>query len=373
MKSNPFRHVLLGLLFVLLDIRIWGVDLILPDFLGYILVMLGLGKLSSEHSSFRAAWCLAVAMAVLSLAGLFRMEIDMGTRLEFRSQLVAQVSGNLRHLVPSEVGSTTLTKLSEDTAALDRQRIANPEEDGNSVWAKYSDGTSLLLLRYPSLEVVHSTMDKKAEQDYGESYFGANTGIEIGRGKVGSNSVDVSRYILKEGGGKAALLLWRRGKSWWNPWSWFNPGVLGGASQLLIVEGHRDSVKAFESHLQSASHIEQPRIILSPFVLPLLLGGLVQLLLVWYLCSGIHQLALTQGQERLAKIARRRRRTYLVVTIMGWVFPLLMFFSRRFVMAPRRMLFGVTIGSAIQFLVLLLIIGLVRKAAIQLSLKAQEA
>ena len=68
MYQKGFRQILFGFLCVLIDIRFGRLDILLPDFVGYILVMRGLGMLSKAHFSFRRGWYLSILLAILSLA-----------------------------------------------------------------------------------------------------------------------------------------------------------------------------------------------------------------------------------------------------------------------------------------------------------------
>ena len=70
MAKDAFTKILWGFLFIFLDIRINGIDIFLPDFVGYILIALGLESLSGIHPSLRAGGGYAKAMVVLSFADL---------------------------------------------------------------------------------------------------------------------------------------------------------------------------------------------------------------------------------------------------------------------------------------------------------------
>lgn len=68
MIARGFRKLFWGLLFVFLDFRINRFDVLLPDFVGYILLTVGLGALSARHVAFRNAQVAALAMIFLSFA-----------------------------------------------------------------------------------------------------------------------------------------------------------------------------------------------------------------------------------------------------------------------------------------------------------------
>ena len=74
MIRNGFMKIFWGLLFILLDIRIGGIDFILPDFVGYILIASGLGILSPIHPRFAKARTFALIMIFLSLADIVELK-----------------------------------------------------------------------------------------------------------------------------------------------------------------------------------------------------------------------------------------------------------------------------------------------------------
>jgi hypothetical protein len=55
-----------GVLFLFFTFRVQGLDL-LPDFVGYVLFLIGLSALASEHESFRIAQLLCIPLLILSL------------------------------------------------------------------------------------------------------------------------------------------------------------------------------------------------------------------------------------------------------------------------------------------------------------------
>ncbi|WP_433944467.1 hypothetical protein [Paenibacillus sp. SN-8-1] len=79
--SNAFRRIGWGLVFILLDLYIVGLD-ILPDFIGYIMIALALRDLSRKHDSFvRAKW-VAFVLIVGSLP-----EVIQGAQISFLNLL----------------------------------------------------------------------------------------------------------------------------------------------------------------------------------------------------------------------------------------------------------------------------------------------
>lgn len=68
--SDSFTKIFWGLLFIALNIAINGIDLILPDFLGYILITDSLRNLSTIHPPFTKVQTLSTILIFLSLANL---------------------------------------------------------------------------------------------------------------------------------------------------------------------------------------------------------------------------------------------------------------------------------------------------------------
>lgn len=80
MTEKGFMKIFWGFLFIFLDIRISGIDFVLPDFIGYILIVFGLARLSDLHPRFRTANAYAKIMVLLSFADLVEMKRVMGRR-----------------------------------------------------------------------------------------------------------------------------------------------------------------------------------------------------------------------------------------------------------------------------------------------------
>ena len=71
-----FNRIFWGLLFVVLDIRINSIDLFLPDFVGYIFIVSGLGLLAPHDKWFRRARIIAIFMICFSLTDLVEVRVD---------------------------------------------------------------------------------------------------------------------------------------------------------------------------------------------------------------------------------------------------------------------------------------------------------
>ena len=78
MSSKGYLHMSWGFLFVMLSFRIGGFD-ILPDFIGFILFIIGLSKLSHDNEWFQSAKVFAWISFFLSFATFYEFpETDTG-------------------------------------------------------------------------------------------------------------------------------------------------------------------------------------------------------------------------------------------------------------------------------------------------------
>jgi len=73
MIQKSFMRIFWGLLFIILDIKLNDLDLILPDFIGYILICTALASLEQLHPRFGKAKLYAAAMVIVSLAEMLRI------------------------------------------------------------------------------------------------------------------------------------------------------------------------------------------------------------------------------------------------------------------------------------------------------------
>jgi hypothetical protein len=67
---DGFNKIFWGMLFVVLDIWVGGIDLILPDVVGYILITIALKRMAPVHERFHRALPFTFALILLSLADL---------------------------------------------------------------------------------------------------------------------------------------------------------------------------------------------------------------------------------------------------------------------------------------------------------------
>ncbi|RED64894.1 hypothetical protein [Cohnella lupini] len=74
--KRAYIRISWGLVLALFDFRIQSIDL-LPDGIGYLLIMLGLTTLKSARSDFRIAWGATVMLLVLSIARLGGMQAEI--------------------------------------------------------------------------------------------------------------------------------------------------------------------------------------------------------------------------------------------------------------------------------------------------------
>ena len=90
-----FNLIFWGLLFVVLDIRISSVDLVLPDFVGYILIAIGLSRLAPHHQWFRTARILAIVLVFVSLTTLVEIAVDAKQAPRLKREWISTLTGEL--------------------------------------------------------------------------------------------------------------------------------------------------------------------------------------------------------------------------------------------------------------------------------------
>jgi len=300
MRREGFISIFWGLLFVVLDIRIGSIDLILPDFIGYILIFKGLTSLASEHRGFRKARVFAAIMFFVSIPSLIEMGSDPKDPAFLKRQLISGFTGNLRALLPREVHSARLLRTTNSQSSIDANRTQNPQRDEDAVLGEYSDGTVVLILRYASPEEALRAMDHKKETDY--SFEGIRKRAETDesfraeRMSASSYTSESSERRVSEGWSVAAAdrlihQWWHRGWSWWNL---SDSGSEGGwsSSILYIVEGFRSSAGGYKSALEGDRH-DQNGITLNLLFPVLVIGEIVNAMMIWAICSGIMTLSLS--------------------------------------------------------------------------------
>lgn len=73
---RAFSQIVWGLIFVLVNFRIGGFD-VLPDWIGYPLILAGLSTLRTLHLRFKIAWAAAWPLLALSILPLFGIRSDI--------------------------------------------------------------------------------------------------------------------------------------------------------------------------------------------------------------------------------------------------------------------------------------------------------
>src|SRR5688572_22964848 len=128
-----FNRIFWGLLFVVLDIRINSIDLFLPDFVGYILIVSGLGLLAPHDKWFRRARVMAIIMIFFSLTDLVEVKVDSRQAHRLRQEWISLLTGDLSTLLPQQVDSAYLLRTTTSENAINANRTHNPERDEDRV------------------------------------------------------------------------------------------------------------------------------------------------------------------------------------------------------------------------------------------------
>ena len=161
-----FIRIFWGLLFVALDIRISSIDLILPDFVGYILIASGLTFLVPHHQWFRTARLVAIILVFVSLTTLVEVKVDSKQAPRLRREWISTVTGDLSALLPEQVNSARLTSITRSATEIDANRTHNPQREDDRILGQYSDGTVVLVLRYGSADEALEAMKQKSAAEY---------------------------------------------------------------------------------------------------------------------------------------------------------------------------------------------------------------
>ena len=342
-----FNRIFLGLLFIILDIRIDSIDLFLPDFVGYILIASGLGLLAPHHKWFRRARVAAIIMIGFSLIDLIEVKVDSSQAPIFRREWTSVLTGDLSTLLPQQVASANLLRTTTSANEINTNRTHNPERDEDRVLAEYSDGTVVLVLRYASADEALEALEQKGKTEYSldgirkraetDPSFKADK-ISAQEGSSGSQ-ITFSANSKVEAADRVIQQWWNRGGNWWNPLSWRDAGGLRG-NLLYVVEGYRASADAYKSAFERESHSG-----FTPTFDPLFpmstVGNLLEILLIWGLCSGVMALSLSANNYGLMQTARRRRNVYFILAVTGLAVSIMSF------MAPETVLSLVSSGGSV--------------------------
>ena len=316
-----FNRIFWGLLFVVLDIRIDSIDLFLPDFVGYILIVSGLGLLTPHDKWFRRARVMAIIMIFFSLTDLVEEKVDSKQSPRIRREWISLLTGDLSTLLPQQVDSAYLLRSTTSENAINANRTHNPEQDEDRVLGEYSDGTVVLILRYASSDEALEAMKGKDRTDYSfdgirrraetDASFKADQ-ISAQHGSSGSQ-VTYSAHSKVEAADRVVQQWWHRGGSWWNPASWLGEGAWGG-NLLYVVEGYRTSADAYKSAFERETHNGDASTFYPVFPISTA-GSLLNTLMIWALCSGIIALSVFSNNYTLMHRARTRRNFYLILQI----------------------------------------------------------
>jgi hypothetical protein len=331
MKAG-FNRIFWGLLFVVIDIRFNSVDF-LPDFVGYILIVLGLGLLAPYHKWFRWARVIAMIMICFSLTDLVEVKVDAQQAPRVRREWISLLTGDLSTLLPQQVDSARLLRITTSGNAINTNRTHNPEREENRVLGEYSDGTVVLVLRYASADAALEALKQKGKSEYSldgirkraetDTSFKADK-ISAEDGSSGSQ-ITFSANSKVEAADRVIQQWWNRGGNWWNPLSWRDAGGLRG-NLLYVVEGYRASADAYKSAFERESHSGY-----TPTFDPLFpmstVGNLLEILLIWGLCSGVMALSLSSNNYGLMQTARRRRNLFFILAVTGLAVSIISFIA----------------------------------------------
>jgi hypothetical protein len=372
MRREAFVKILWGLLFVVLDIRLESIDLILPDFIGYLLIYQGLGVLAPEHGGFRRARVIAAVMFFASIPNFFEVEIEPVDPAFLQRQWISGLTGDLGALLPQEVGSARLLHTTRSRSSIDAHGTRNPQGDEDAVRGEYSDGTVVLILRYASPEEALRVLEHKEKVDYSfdairkRAETDASFQAEKMSGFKGLSGSDEKRTSADWGVQAADRVIqqwWNRGWSWWNPSDWGNKG--GWSSSIVyVVEGYRSSAGAYRSAFEGERH-DKGAVSFHPLFLFSMIAAVLTALLIWEICSGIMALSLSSDQKDLAVTASRRRALYLILTASVWIFLVTWFLAPEIVSGPfHRAIAGVIVVHAlVGMIAMVLVMALMKRAA----------
>ncbi len=365
-----FKRIFWGLLFVVLDIRINSFDLFLPDFVGYILIVSGLGFLAPHDKWFRRARVMAIIMIFFSLTYLVEVKVDSRQAPRLTREWTSLLTGDLSTLLPRQVDSAHLV-CTTSGKAINANRTHNPERDEDRILGEYSDGTVVLILRYASSDEAHEALKQKDETEYSftgilkraetdASFRAENMSSQHG---LSASHITYAANSRVEAADRVILQWWNRGGSWWNPSSWRDEGGWSG-NLLYIVEGYRYSADAYKSAFERKSHngvgiTFDPRFPIST------VGSLLDTFLIWGLCSGVIALSIFSNNHGLMRRARRRRNLYFILQVPGLAVLIMSFLAPEdalSMVSSGGMVLLIPYGFALVFSVLLIML-LMRRAA----------
>ena len=367
-----FNLIFWGLLFVVLDIRISSVDLFLPDFVGYILIAVGLSRLASHDQWFRTARIFAIILIFVSLTTLVEIAVDAKQAPRLKREWISTLTGELSTLLPRQVGSARLTRVTRSATEIDANRTHNPPREEDRILGEYSDGTVILVLRYGSAEEALEAMKQKTQTEYSyqgirkraetDESFKADS-MQFPHGSTGHDDSTVSAYSNVNAGDRVIQQWWNLGWTLWNPGTWGNEGL--DSRLLYIVEGYQSSAEDYRVAFEGSKD-KRSGVTIDPLFPVSAVGYILDTLLIWGICSGIIALALASNNFELMQVAKFRRNFYLGLAVPAFFITILPF------VAPEVLLDAVTSGAFLLLMIyvilvvasVLLVMGLVRKAAV---------
>jgi hypothetical protein len=370
-----FLRIFWGLLLVVLDIRIDSVDLILPDFVGYILIVSGLTPLVQYDKWFRRARVVAFIMIFVSLITFVEVKVDAEQAPKLKREWISMLTGELSNLLPEQVDSARLVRVTSSGAEIDANRTHNPLQDKDRILGEYSDGTIVMILRYASPDEALLAMEQKGDSEYStaairkrgetDASFRTNN-ITIHHGSTGSDK-KYAAYSNVEAADRTIQQWWNRGWSWWKPHTWGEEG--GWSDRLLyIVEGSRATASAYKSAFENKRDKGNGVTLDALFPFSALVP-LLDVLLIWGLCSGVIAISLASNNHALVQTAKRRRNLYLALAALGVALSMTWFLApvavSHFVKSPAGgfVIIVAIICALLVILSAILIMGLMRKAA----------
>lgn len=365
-----FIRIFWGLFFVVLDLRINSVDLFLPDFVGYILIVSGLGRLAPYDEWFRRLRPIAMIMIVVSLSDLVEIEVDANQVPKLRQEWTSMVTGDLGTLLPEELKHADLVRITRDGSAIDANRTNNPEREQDKVLGEYSDGTVLLILRYASGDEALEAMEKKGYAEYSNDAIRKRAETDAsfrsdklyGRQGSAGSEIKTSAYWTVEVADRSIQQWWNRGRSWWNPFA--GRYQRGFSDRLLyILEGYRTSADEYRALLEGKSE-NGSGVKVNAFPTLSTVNAFLETFLLWGLCSGVMSLCMSFNNYGLMQMARRRRAFYMVLAVPALAVSLLSFIAPEILFKVARDGVALLVPYVILFLVsVVLIMGLMRRAA----------
>lgn len=368
-----FNLIFWGLLFVVLDIRISSVDLVLPDFVGYILIASGLSRLASHHQWFRTARILAIVLVFVSLTTLVEIAVDAKQAPRLKREWISTLTGELSTLLPRQVNSARLIRTTCSATKIDANRTHNPPREEDRIMGEYSDGTVILVLRYGSAEEALRAMQQKTEGEYShqgirkraetDESFKADT-MSFPQGSTGDgDGSTISAYSNVNVADRVIQQWWNRGWTLWNPGTWRSEGL--DSRLLYVVEGYSSSAEDYRLAFEGSKD-RRGGVRIDPLFPISAVAHILDTLLIWGICSGIIALALASNNFELMQVAKFRRNFYLGLALPAFFISIIPF------VAPEALLDALTSGAVLWLMIyvilvaasVLLVMGLVRKAAI---------